>query len=70
MEDAKNNKGKPVESRTLTAILSGLNRALPFAPPLTEEEQKKGGQDSKETLDNADAKSAAGTRKLPHMHPK
>ena len=63
MEDAKNNKGKPVESRTLTAILSGLNRALPFAPPLSEEEQKKGGKDSKETHGDTDAKAAAGTRK-------
>jgi len=35
MEAAKGNKGKAIESRTLTAILSGLNRALPFAPPLT-----------------------------------
>ena len=52
MEDAKKNKGKPVESRTLTAILSGLNRALPFAPPITEDQQNApaGKQSSKSSL--------------------
>ena len=62
MEAAKKNKGKPIESRTLTAILTGLNRALPYVPPLTAAEQtaaqKPGG---KASAAQAPASTGAGT---------